>query len=251
MFVTGINGNFNNFFFCLVTCGSQVASTKVRLLEDAFSTGFLDLPINFTATNLRSDFTIQVEVFGLRFQKANSKKEQRTPKKNRLLASAVCSPASQSEYRDPIASSYGSLNLTLKNCRQKNFFLHNFVTGSALAGSIDFQIALSANYDISTKGFLNFYEIKSESGSWNRRWCKLDGNVMSIWRYTEDAEQNKPPIGQIDLRYCINPTIEPVSYETCARKFTIMLLLAGSKNTDTSKARYLLTKQYKDMVISK
>lgn len=227
-----------------------MVSTKVLPLKAAYESGFLTFPLNLEVDELRCDFSMHVEVFGLSFRQPGSKKDHKslrlTPKKNKdkHLAAVVASPGS--DQYDPTASSFGSLTLNIKNCRQKNFYLHNFITGSALAGSIEFQITLKATYDTRMKSFLNFYETKDDSLSWNRRWCKLDGNMLYIWRYSEDEDQNKPPIDKIDLRHCINPGIVSVPYETCARKFTFMLLLAIPNIT--MKAQFILNKHYKSKI---
>ncbi|KAI1297251.1 Anillin [Halotydeus destructor] len=252
----GVHSNRALYLFCLIVCEDHVAGTEALCIKDAFGSGTLSFKLStaFVAQNLQNDFQIRIEVYGLSLPKANAKKDHKgtlklTPRKTKKVVSQSLSAPSQSSEvtsRMPRAKIFGSIVLNLNNCRKRNILLHNFVTGCPLIGTIDVVLELRASYDMQAKNFMNFYE-ERDGGVWVRRWCVLDGYKFSYWRYQEDAEAKKAPLGSIDLRNCINPEIVAVSQETCARKFTFMLLTANSKDTFV-RVQYLLHKNYNTMI---
>src|SRR5262249_6565692 len=115
-----------------------------------------------------------------------------------------------------------------------------------LVGTLSVDLHITAEHNFQMKNFLNFCDESGDGSIWRRYWCVLEGFVLSYWRYPED-EVSKPCLGSFSLKQCINPTIEPVSADICARKHTFLLLMVPSKGKTQVRINYLLHKGHKSV----
>ncbi|CAK9292863.1 unnamed protein product [Gordionus sp. m RMFG-2023] len=104
--------------------------------------------------------------------------------------------------------------------RNRNFSLKRVPQLSPLQGSV--LMNLKCHTQLYHRGFLNMFEVIDGLGSWNRGWFVLSGQYISYWKYPEN-ENNKSPIGKIDLTACVENSVRPVSIEKCPRPNTLEL----------------------------
>ena len=77
----------------------------------------------------------------------------------------------------------------------------------------------------------------------------MRGPIIRYWRLPEDAEVDKKPLGEIDMRHCINPSIQPAPFDVCPRKESLLLVFAGTASDKTRlRVNWLVNKNYKDVV---
>lgn len=77
---------------------------------------------------------------------------------------------------------------------------------SPLEGVLKVRLHLHAEHRVAEKGFLTMFEDVSGFGAWHRRWCSLDSQHLSFWKYPDD-EVKKEPIGVVDLRQCVTAQV--------------------------------------------
>eukprot|EP00794_Sanderia_malayensis_P018604 gene18604-20475_t len=135
-----------------------------------------------------------------------------------------------------------------------------------LDGFVEMNVDCHAQFTASARGFLavhfckvvaivsNDYEVVlletlleevGEYTAWNRRWCVMQGDAISFWRFP-DEETSKPPVGSIDLINCITNCVDMVPRMDCSRPNTFELIV--KKPIDkTSKPSLLSTIQGSEM----
>lgn len=93
---------------------------------------------------------------------------------------------------------------------------------SPLEGLVHMKVNCELSVSVEYRGFLTMFEDISGFGAWHRRWCHLNGTMLSYWKYPED-EKKKLPMGSIDLYTCITQKVTLVPRDICARLNTILL----------------------------
>lgn len=72
-------------------------------------------------------------------------------------------------------------------------------------------------------------------GAWDRRWCFLNNQCISFWKYPED-EFKQSPLGTINLVMCVNASpLGVLPRDLCARKHTIELLICQTITATAAK----------------
>lgn len=240
----------SQYYFCVASAGPTVHSTECLAFSDGYSSGFLSFNLHsgFAFNHLRANFQLRLDVYEVSLQKPGKKESGRsmrlTPKKH-----AGHSVAGPTEKQEPLAQLKGSVMINVKNIKKKDFDLQNFRFESSLQGSIRIALTVAPEYKNEYSNFLNFYDEKVDIGTWKRRWCHVKGAIIRFWRLPEDQEAEKKPLGEIDLRHCINPTVEPAPYDVCPRKESFVLVFAGTA-TDKTRLRvnWLVNKNYRDVI---
>ena len=60
---------------------------------------------------------------------------------------------------------------------------------SPLAGNIQLKLSSELELDVGERGFLTMFEDVSGFGAWHRRWCLLEGAMLSYWKYPDDEKK--------------------------------------------------------------
>ena len=259
-------GNENHYFFCVVKGEGTVHSTECQSLADGYASGTLTfvLPSGFSFKDLKGNFHVRLEVYCITLQAKKegskhvmpkfpgltpSKKKDKNSVQSALKSAQTvsCSPSLPVRL-EPQAVAKGFVTINSKNIKKKEFELQGFKFESTLQGVVKLSMNVKAEYQGSYSNFLSFYDDKEEIGIWKRRWCRLEGPKILVWRLPED-EKSKPPQKEIDLRHCINPCLTPASFKVCPKKESFVMIFAGT-SSDKTKARvnWLLNKSYSDAI---
>lgn len=60
---------------------------------------------------------------------------------------------------------------------------------SPLKGIVQMKVNCELNVSIYYKGFLSMFEDVAGFGAWHRRWCKLNGYMLTYWRFPDDEKK--------------------------------------------------------------
>ncbi|CAH0767800.1 unnamed protein product [Bemisia tabaci] len=234
-------------FVCLLKCDEHVLGTSLvtaagkSLLQNSRGAMYLRFPDKLTFPELYSDFKITLEVYDLiarskevlphdiKYHISNKKETHKlriTPKKHkvdsRLIRPPMQSPAGPSAVRTSSFSIVGYAVFSLREIQRNQFTLNKVTYISPLEGVVQLKISCELSPSIEYHGFLTMFEDVSGFGAWHRRWCALEGDKISYWKYPDD-ETTKVPIDTIDLNSCTTNTVNVVSRDICARPNTFLL----------------------------
>lgn len=200
---------------CLVKYGEHVFATRtVPTLPGLLTVKF---PDTITLPEVYTDFKITLEIYGMTAQrevlphdikyhiahgnqKSRSKGILLTPKgkKNdaasRLVMPPVQSPGGPNAVRTPGLVHYGFVIFSMKEVRRTNWTLNTVTSTSPLDGTVHMKIDCELSITVSHAGFLTMFEEVSGFGAWHRRWCRLQGSLLSFWKYPDD-ERKKVSVG--------------------------------------------------------
>lgn len=237
----------NQFYFVAVSYSGVVHASECRTLREGIASEFLSfkLPHGLKICGVRHDFEVKIEIFGWTVVEEKSHgskglKSKLTPKKSNKQK-VISSPATAMAIRNSQFTLRGSLTLTHKNLLKKKQALTEFLDKS-LNGTVDLQVKLEPEFKKSYSNFLHFYE--DSDGSWRRRWVKLEGHKLFYWLTPESAERGDPPLNEIDMKLCINPSISRLTSDVCPRKNSFSLILATYPDQTANRINYLLNKNY-------
>ncbi|XP_023177794.2 anillin isoform X2 [Drosophila hydei] len=228
-----INGHH---LVCLLKYNEHVLATKtVPTMPGLLSVKFPDV---LQLNNVYADFRITLEIYGMLAQRdqlphelkyhinVNKKSGIKTPKKkggeNRLVMPPVQSPAGPHVVRTPQLVQYGFAIFSLREIQRTSWTLTQVLGVSPLDGTVHMKVNCELSVSVEYKGFLTMFEDISGFGAWHRRWCYLNGSLLSYWKYPDD-EKKKAPMGSIDLNACSSQKVSTAPRDICARLNTMLL----------------------------
>ncbi|ALC42031.1 scra [Drosophila busckii] len=230
-------GNINgHHLVCLLKYNEHVLATKtVPTMPGLLSVKFPDV---LQLNHVYADFRITLEIYGMLAQRdqlphelkyhinLNKKGGVKTPKKkggeNRLVMPPVQSPAGPHVVRTPQLVQYGFAIFSLREIQRTSWTLTQVLGVSPLDGTVHMKVNCELSISVEHKGFLTMFEDISGFGAWHRRWCYLNGSVLSYWKYPDD-EKKKAPMGSVDLSTCTSTKISTAPRDICARLNTMLL----------------------------
>lgn len=258
MLRVGVRSDLGVFYFvCIIQHGThEFYCSRVLSTNDATEGNFLVFPEKFTLKDLRPDFTVAVKLFCMNVKKTLMPGPVSTPTKHKIFQSPKVvkgmlagrrtsdtpSPATQvlaspqTVFRTSSFVPVGVTHVNLPIIKSKQFSLDKVPDTCPLTNFLEMKVDCSPQYSNRVNGFLTILEDIGGYGAWQRRWCVLQGAVMSYWRYPGD-EETKFPMGSINLAECINEEVTRVARDLCARPNTIELKLRRSCGTEV---KYLL-----------
>jgi len=251
----GIRHDLGVFYFvCIIQHGPhEFYCSRVLSTNDATEGNFLVFPDKFTLKDIKPDFNVAIKVFCMNVKKTVLSTPA-TPTKHKIFQSPKVvkgilrrgsdspSPATQisasphTVFRTSSFSLVGVTHVNLPIIKSKRFSLDKVPDGCPLSNFIEMKAECSPQYSNRVNGFLTILEDIGGYGAWQRRWCVLQGAIMSYWRYPGD-ESTKPPMGCINLADCISKEVTRVARDLCARPNTMELKLKRSCGTEV---KYLL-----------
>lgn len=255
MLRVGIRQDLGVFYFvCIIQHGPhEFYCSRVLSTNDATEGNFLVFPDKFTLKDIKPDFNVAIKVFCMNVKKTVLSTPA-TPTKHKIFQSPKVvkgilrrgsdspSPATQvtaspqTVFRTSSFSLVGVTHVNLPIIKSKRFSLDEVPDGCPLSNFIEMKAECSPQYSNRVNGFLTILEDIGGYGAWQRRWCVLQGAIISYWRYPGD-ESTKPPMGCINLADCISKEVTRVARDLCARPNTMELKLKRSCGTDV---KYLL-----------
>lgn len=229
----------------------QIVSTKtIPTLPGLLSVKFNDA---IHLKNVFSDFHATLDIYGMVSQREMLPHEVKyhikpkkfpgfgllTPKKKvtdtRTLLTPVQSPAGANAIRTPNFIHFGSVEITVRDIQRTNWPIAQLSDNSPLNGVVSMKVACELTAKVDHQAFLTMFEDVSGFGAWHRRWCHLNGSILSFWKYPDDMG-NVPAIGRIDLALCGQETISSAPREVCTRMNTIMIQLVRDSYGCAEKA---------------
>lgn len=183
---------------------------------------------------LCNNFEVKMEVFCLslvkeKVAKGIEKKLLSLTPKFITKHKTSSSPAAKSHSVGPNFKLIGCYTFNRNNCSLRSHSLNDFGKYTPLDGSFSMEMSLGAKYNEKYKCYLSFKEQSGEFWVWNRRWCVLDGYLLYYWRYYED-EELKSPVGVINIKECINPTITKASSNISMRENCFAFLTLSKRD---------------------
>ena len=159
--------------------------------------------------------------------KKNSKlltpKSNKNSKSNsRLFMPPVQSAGGPDVVRTPALVQYGFIIFSFKEIQRTSWTLNPVSGISPLEGSVHMKVNCELTVTVDYRGFLTMFEDISGFGAWHRRWCRLNGHVLSYWKYPDD-EKKKTPIGSINLQTICTHKVTVAPRDVCARLNTLLL----------------------------
>lgn len=215
----------------------QVVATKtIPTLPGLLSVKFPDV---LQLKNVYADFRATLEIYGMIAQREilphdikyhiKTKKIRKllTPKSKKTIDSTILimtpSKSVSSEMRVSNFRHFGSVEITLRESQRTNWPIERAWDESPLNGVVSMKINCELAVKVDHKAFLTMFDDISGFGAWHRRWCHLNGNILNYWKYPDD--ENKPPIGRIDLSLCKQTRIGVAPRDVCARMNTLSVEL--------------------------
>ncbi|XP_065064400.1 anillin-like [Rhopilema esculentum] len=234
-------------FVVLIQHGpTQIYSTKVRCTYDELTRNFITFNDRIVLKDVPHDFVLNIKVFGMHTKRASDvvsrgKKSQQskespgliknmfsslTPKKR--LNSGDDSPVRGSSpkpvFRSTNFTSVGNVSLNLSTISSGRFVLNQVPKNCPLDGFVELNVDCLPEFTASARGFLTILEEVGGFTAWNRRWCVMNGDLISFWRFPDEEEQ-KPPTATINLQYCSNQLVDVVPRMDCSRPNTFELMI--------------------------
>lgn len=214
------------WFVVVVSCGTEnvYATTAVSTGEHLHEPALLMSGSPIIIKNVHHDFVINVKVYVL-----HSKPNLTPPSKGRQRRTMseedfafLTSP--QTVFRTSNFKLIGDTKVNMVVIKAKNYLLSNVPSNCPLEGSIQMQISCEPRFMDGMSGFVTIQEDIGGYTTWNRRWCVLTDQKLFYWRYPDDQE-DKLPLGEMDLRHAHCESVELLPLVTCARPNTFELLL--------------------------
>lgn len=233
-------------FSCFISYKSKMLCSKTVSTESNMSSDSLEFPFGLVINELEADFKVEIKLFDLELFKDEKPKKRglNLAKSLRLKPSTASNSSGKSSNTIPVSPAPSSLShsrinfkevaalsLTLGEVRKLPKYFTFTTMASPLQGIMTMQLALEVNHQNYFEGFFDYQDI--ESRFWNLRWFVIDGPLLMYWRFKEDFATKKQPIGQINLKHCINPTVGFIKSEfrhLCTRQNTIMLVTIQPEN---------------------
>lgn len=217
----------------------QIVSTKtIPTLPGLLSVKFTDA---IQIKNIFSDFHATLDIYGMVSHRENLPHDVKTPSKPkkfmgfglltpknkkssepRPLSTPIQSPANGNAIRKSSFNHIGTIAFTLRDIQRTNWPIAHLSDNSPLNGVISMRISCELTAKVEHQAFLTMFEDVSGFGAWHRRWCQLNGHLLSYWKYPDDMGKI-PAIGHIDLALCRQEIISSAPRETCTRMNTIMI----------------------------
>ncbi len=267
------------FFICLVINGPQVYVSELLDTSKSADKDSLEFKFKAYCKDLKDDFEVGIHLYAMELQTHNAPKKEAgfrsfrikfgtsSLKKAEKAALATNSPLPSKLTAGGSSSSFnlvGVVKLTLPLLRQKPL-LYRFeypAVGPKLHIPIDNYLSiqeqtLSVQHRLTVEGCFDIQDPKTSF--WNLRRVVISGNQLKYWRFPETStESDSPPLGVINLKHCINPTVSILKgedREICMRVNTIALvtlkpppvsnaqkLVQGGKISKSVPERYKLCK---------
>ncbi|XP_054165445.1 anillin-like isoform X2 [Oppia nitens] len=250
---------------CLVYNGPHVFVSNLLSTDKGIKNGVFEFEFGVSLSDLNNDFGVVVHIYDLITSKHQLPHEvkyhiktlKRTPKKNKgsMKSPTVRSPGGPNAVLSTSFQLIGVLNINLFNYHKNSYKLENFNFNSPLEGTIQVRAELTIKHNYYREGF---FDVRDTSGFWNLRWVVIRGSHLAFWRFPEDVT-NKPALGNINLKDCINPIVQIIKGQILMRPNTIALITASNTpNTIFTKGgsiprsrpiKYLMSGQNKDNTI--
>lgn len=134
-------------------------------------------------------------------------------------------------------------NAELSKTKQQSLKLYDCPVHSRISPAITVKINSNILLDVNISGFLTVgIENEQSCTLWSRRWCVLDNSNLKYWNYP--SEETSPPLGIVDLTYCLEQKITIADRSSCARPRTLLIPI---KSNSTVKKYMLSADTTKDM----
>ncbi|XP_029023239.1 anillin isoform X2 [Betta splendens] len=224
-------------FFLLIRAGAEkTVATPLASTHRGLSGDTLSFQMNYTISDVSSDFEIDIEVYCLEQKREVCSDKKKKPTKSKAITPkrfltitknvqtpVVASPGGPNAVRTSNFVLVGTHKLTLASVGRSKFLLEKVPFLCPLEGHIYLKLQCEVASKVEERGFLTMFEDVSGFGAWHRRWCVMSGYCISYWTYPDD-EKCKNPIGCISLANCTSKRVEPANREFCARPNTLELI---------------------------
>lgn len=131
-------------------------------------------------------------------------------------------PVNTKTIRRPAFGLVGYSIINIETLKNRAFHLDKVPECSPLAGGLEMTLTIHSENRVNQSGFLTMFTDVNGYGDWCRRWCRLAGNQISLWKYPED-EGKSEPTHLIDLSACVTDEVTLAPRDICSRMNTIML----------------------------
>ena len=234
LFLYSVSSTF--YFICLVFNGPKVFVSQLLNSEKNIGHDYLDFKFNLHCQELNEDFGIRVQLFSLELNKDKSKKDTIGRKAFRIkFGTSSLKRAEKASISSPIpdkiisqSTSFKSVGHTVLNLatvrKPPSFYrMESLSMMAPIDGYIIMDVSLQVNHNLFVEGYFDLQN--NDNSFWNLRWFVLKGSKLIYWRFCENKDT--APIGIINLKHCINPTVAMLKGEqrkVCMRQFTFALV---------------------------
>lgn len=148
-----------------------------------------------------------------------------------MTSLALTSPGGPSSVRQSCFGIVGHYVLSLKTIGEAASggvcMLNQVPSTSPLSGRMSLSVTFSADIQMDYQGFLTIFSELHGYQAWQRRWCRIRGHVVKMWKFPEDPERNPavPPVLEIDLRRALDAEVRLLRQSEIARVNTFELNL--------------------------
>jgi len=230
------------YFICLVYNGPNVFVSELLNTSDNLGQDYLDFKFSLHCQELNEDFAVRVQIFSLEISKDKSKKDalskksfrmkfgtsslKRVPKSPITIVHPSPIPIKDTTHTTSFKP-VGHIIINLSTvCKPLSFYrMDSYALNTPIDGYLTMNLSLKVRHNFTAEGYFDLQD--KETSFWNVRWFVLKGSTLSYWRFPNDAEQGKPPLGVISLKHCINSTVEILKSDQrqlCMRPSTFILV---------------------------
>ncbi|KAH8253742.1 hypothetical protein KR032_006764, partial [Drosophila birchii] len=233
---------FNYHFICTFESGGVIRSTQSVECQNG-SAFFRDCGLEFYSDERSDSLELRCQIFMLRLRKVSTlslepAKSLRRGSGNlgssnsnsstgsagteniisrfRLHASFTLRALDLAPFELVASESKAGDKICLRSSRSWQFPLSphskstNLGPGISITGRVDLRLP-----KLHFTGYLNVQDPKSRH-NWNRRWCSLDGVLVSVWQHEHNLA-DESPIFTMELPGCGQTAITAAPRELCAR----------------------------------
>ncbi|KAH8290691.1 hypothetical protein KR054_005014, partial [Drosophila jambulina] len=233
---------FNYHFICTFESGGVIRSTQSVECQNG-SAFFRDCGLEFYSDERSDSLELRCQIFMLRLRKvstlslepakslrrgsgnlgssnsnssAGSAGTENIISRFRLHASFTLRAMDLAPFELVASETRAGDKICLRSSRSWQFPLSphskssNLGPGISITGRVDLRLP-----KIHFAGYLNVQDPKSRH-NWNRRWCSLDGVIVSVWQHADNLADDSP-IFSLELPGCGQTVIAAAPRELCAR----------------------------------
>ncbi|XP_074031509.1 anillin [Leptinotarsa decemlineata] len=238
---------FVTYFVLAVSNGTDLQMSKIiTAAEDK-----LLFNEQFLLADFDEDFNIEVKVYSIKLDATKPwitsffKKKRKTccPMFTIYYENVNTLEMQESSILSTSFTCCGELSITKDQMRDNSIFITHLPNDSCLKNEVRLSVVANLKLNFCHSGFLTLgrFSDQREEIFWERKWCVLESNLLNIYNYPQEKQNEKPPICTINLEYCMIPLEK--NPKNFSRKRTFILKTGRSITLNDNNYEPLTKKQ--------
>nr|XP_023015559.1 anillin-like [Leptinotarsa decemlineata] len=186
------------FFICVLETDNEVMASEMVKAEGKN----IHFPNSFHFKgHSQGECIVKLQLYALALK--NRKKKN---KENSVLKVGPSSLSNAPEHT--FFFLWGQADLKPSYKTKTTFQLLNIRPGASISSTFEADLETSLIIPIKKKGYLSVLENQTDQFIWKRKWCVLNGSILSYWNYKYE-EGTVEPLKHVDLHFVRRLQVEP------------------------------------------